>query len=244
MSRLLARLGVLLAVSLGIVLVGGPSAAAHVAVESSAAVQGEFAEIAFRVPTESDTASTVKIAVAFPADTPIARLSVLPHPGWSYKVTRTTLPNPVPAGHGESVTDVAGQIEWTASGQDAAVKPGEYEVFRVSAGPLPVADRLVFKVVQTYSDGQIVRWIEEPAENGPEPDHPAAVLPLTPAGGGGQVSAMGHTMTTAAAPAEEGASPVLWWALGATLAAVLAALWAVLISVRATRRQGGDDAPA
>ena len=162
MNRVLARLGVLLSVSFGLVMWSGSVAGAHVSVHSDEAVQGGHAEVDFRVPSESDTASTVKIQIAFPAETPLASVSVLPHPGWTYKVSRSTLASPVPDGHGGQVTEAASGLEWTAAGPDTAVKPGEYEVFTVSVGPLPKADQVVFKVLQTYDDGQVVRWIDEP----------------------------------------------------------------------------------
>ena len=47
----------------------------------------------------------------------------------------------------------------------------------MSLGPLPTADQIVFKALQTYSDGEIVRWIDEAA--GAEAEHPAPVLKLT-----------------------------------------------------------------
>jgi periplasmic copper chaperone A len=236
-------------VSCGLILGAGSVASAHVTVSSDGAVQGGHAEISFRVPTESDTASTVKLQVAFPSDTPIASVSVLPHPGWTYKVTRAPVAAPVPDGHGGQVTEAVSQIEWSAAGPDTAVKPGEYEVFRVSAGPLPKADRAVFKVVQTYGDGQVVRWIDEPAvEGAPKPEHPAAVLALAPAdSSAGDEHAAGHAATPAAVTTTTGGSstsPVVWWALAATTVAVLAALWAVLIAVRTTRRRGGGETAA
>ena len=45
-------------------------------------------------------------------------------------------------------------------------------------------DQIVFKALQTYSDGDIVRWIDEPAD-GVELEHPAPVLKLTKATGDG-----------------------------------------------------------
>lgn len=235
-------------VSCGLVLGAGFVAGAHVSVSSDDAVQGGHAEISFRVPTESDTASTVKLQVAFPTDTPIASVSVLPHPGWTYKVTRAPVAAPVPDGHGGQVTEAVSQIEWSAAGPDAAVKPGEYEVFRVSAGPLPRTDRVVFKVVQTYGDGQVVRWIDAPAvEGAPEPEHPAAVLALTAADSSADGEHAGHAATPAAVTTSAGGSstpPVVWWALAATAVAVLAALWAVWIAVRTVRRSGGGETAA
>jgi hypothetical protein len=40
----------------------------------------------------------------------------------------------------------------------------------------------VLKTLQTYSDGTIVRWIDDTAAGQPEPEHPAPVLTLTAAG--------------------------------------------------------------
>lgn len=50
----------------------------------------------------------------------------------------------------------------------------------MSMGPLPTdTDQLVFKALQTYDNGEIVRWIDTTAPGGPEPEHPAPVLKLT-----------------------------------------------------------------
>ncbi len=38
---------------------------------------------------------------------------------------------------------------------------------------------MAFKTLQTYSDGNVVRWIEEAAAGGDEPENPAPVLKLT-----------------------------------------------------------------
>jgi uncharacterized protein YcnI len=245
MNRVLARLGVVLSVSCGLALWAGSVADAHVTVHSDEAVQGGHAEVTFRVPSESDTASTVKVQIAFPTDTPLASVSVLPHAGWTYKVTKSTLASPVPDGHGGQVTEAVSQLDWTAAGPDTAVKPGEYEVFTVTVGPLPKADQVVFKVVQTYDDGQVVRWIDAPVAGGPEPEHPAAVLALAAAGvpNAAAVAPMGHTMPAAAAPAS-GTTPVVWWALAVIVGAALAALAAVLVTIRTTRRRRGDELPA
>jgi uncharacterized protein YcnI len=247
MSRLLARLGVLIGLGFGALLGFAPLvASAHVTVHSSDAVQGGHSEIEFRVPTESDTARTVKLSVALPTDTPIASVSVRPHPGWTYKVTNTALPTPVPDGHGGNISNVVGAIEWSATSADTAIKPGEYETFTIAAGPLPKASRLIFKVLQTYDDGQVVRWIDQPAAAGAaEPDHPAAVLSLAASAGQdvAEVAHAGHT-TVPAAASSSGTPAVAWWAMAVTGVAVLAALWAVMISVRSVRRKEADEATA
>jgi hypothetical protein len=63
-------------------LVAGP-AGAHVEADAEGATQAGFAVITFRVPTESETASTVGLKVQLPPDQPLASLSVKPHPGWT-----------------------------------------------------------------------------------------------------------------------------------------------------------------
>lgn len=230
MPRLLARLGVLLAVSFGLIVGTGSVAGAHVTVHSDDAVQGGHAEIAFRVPNESDTASTVKLQVAFPTDLPIASVSVLPHPGWTYRVGKRT--------------DAVSEIEWNAVGPDTAVKPGEYEVFRIVAGPLPTTDRLVFKVVQTYADGEVVRWIDEPVTNGPEPEHPAPVLVIAAGGSADAVAHAGHTVAASASAGGAPSSATFRVLAVTTTVAVLVALLAVVLAMRTARRGRGDEAPA
>ncbi|WP_063754985.1 DUF1775 domain-containing protein [Streptomyces sp. NRRL B-3229] len=54
------------------------------------------------------------------------------------------------------------------------------EDFDVAFGQLPDdTGQLVFKTVQTYSDGKTVRWIERAASGDDEPENPAPVLKLT-----------------------------------------------------------------
>src|SRR5262245_2001883 len=199
MKRVLARLGAVVVVGLAVLFGSGWVASAHVTVRSSDAVQGGHSELEFRVPTESDKAATVKISVALPTDTPIASVSVQPHPGWTYKVSNTTLPAPLPDGHGGTISQAVGTIEWSAVSPDTAIKPGEYDSFKIAAGPLPKADRLIFKVLQTYDDGTVVRWIDSPpAAGATEPEHPAAVLSL-PASAGQNVAEVAHTGHSVAA---------------------------------------------
>jgi uncharacterized protein YcnI len=157
-------------------------AAAHVTVHSTDATRGGYALLTFRVPTESDTASTTELQVHLPTDTPITSVSVQPHPGWSFKTTTTKLAKPVTTDHGEKVTDVVSEITWTADSAASAIKPGEFDQFDVSAGPLPDVAQLRFPAIQTYSDGSVVRWIETPAPgSSAEPAHPAPTLLLAAA---------------------------------------------------------------
>ena len=60
-----------------------------------------------------------------------------------------------------------------------AIKPGEFDEFVVSAGPLPKAATITFKAIQVYSDGSQVHWTDVPAPGSTvEPEHPAPTLKL------------------------------------------------------------------
>jgi uncharacterized protein YcnI len=160
---------------------GVGAASAHVTVNPCEAPQGGYAKLAFRVPNEKSSASTVKLEVTLPGETPIASVSVRPLPGWTAVVERAKLATPIKSDDGD-ITDATSKITWTATGADAAIKPGQFQEFEISAGPLPEVDQIVFKALQTYSDNEVVRWIEVPTAGGPEPEHPAPVLKLAKAG--------------------------------------------------------------
>jgi uncharacterized protein YcnI len=163
------------------VLLVAPPALAHVTVASTDAEQGGFALLTFRVPTESDTDSTTKLTVGLPIDHPLAFVSVQPHPGWSYTVKETKLDKPIEV-FGTKIDKVVGQIVWRADSAATAVKPGEFEQFNISVGPLPETDSLSFPTLQGYSDGSVVRWIQQPAPGSTdEPEHPAPTLQLSAA---------------------------------------------------------------
>ncbi|MCG5469579.1 YcnI family protein [Micromonospora sp. LAH09] len=168
----------------------GP-ASAHVTVNPKEATQGGYARVAFRVPNESDTASTTKLEVTLPENAPVGSVSTIPVPGWTVATEKRKVDPPIEV-HGSQLTEAVSKITWTATG-DAGVKPGQFQEFGVSMGPLPKVDSMVFKTLQTYSDGNISRWIDEPAPGAEEPEHPAPVLTLA------AVAAPGGSATPSAA---------------------------------------------
>jgi uncharacterized protein YcnI len=156
-------------------LLAGP-ASAHVTVSPSEAVKGTDQVLTFNAPNEMDNANTTQIEIAFPTDHPIADASVLPVPGWTAKVNTVKVAKPIQTDNG-TVTEAVGSIIWSGG----AILPGQFQQFTISVGLPDDASSLVFKALQTYSNGQIVRWIELTTAGGPEPDHPAPVLTLTAA---------------------------------------------------------------
>jgi uncharacterized protein YcnI len=171
-------------------------ALAHVTVSSPGATQGSFGVLTFRMPNEMDNANATELKVQLPADQPLASVAVKPEPGWAYTVTRAKLAQPVTDDDGNQVTDYVSVIDWKATA--GGVKPGEYEDFDLSVGPLPKADSMTFKAVQAYSNGQTVSWIDVPASGSTEEsEHPAPTLKLAAAG----APAAGGTTASAPAPA-------------------------------------------
>ena len=181
------------AVSLG-VLFGTSSASAHVSIEGEG-VKGESVNLTFRVPTESETASTTQLVVQLPQDHPLGSVRPQTKPGWTATTTTRTIDEPVEV-FGEPVTEVVDTITWTGG----KIAPGEYDTFTVRVGPLPEdTDELVFPSIQTYDDGTTADWIELAEEGAEEPERPAPVLTLIDPPAGGEED--GATATTA--PADE-----------------------------------------
>ncbi|NEB04560.1 YcnI family protein [Streptomyces sp. SID13726] len=190
-----SRLAVTGAVAASAVVVLSSPAFAHVSVAAEGtAAKGGYAVVDFKVPNERDNASTTKLEVNFPTDHPLA--SVMPEPmaGWKIETTTSKLAKPVES-HGKQLTEAITRVTWTATGK--GIEPGYFEKFPVSIGALPEdADDLTFKAIQTYSNKEVVRWIEVQEDGAEEPETPAPVLTLSAA------SEDGHHGSTAAEDAD------------------------------------------
>ncbi|MFG2696705.1 YcnI family protein [Kitasatospora sp. NPDC051984] len=189
-----------LVVAAGALLASAVPASAHVSVQPGSAQQGGYTAVAFRVPNESDTASTVKLEINLPLDHPMASVRTQPLPGWTASLEKSKLDKPLDS-HGQQITEAVSKITWTA---DAGTKiaPGQYQEFNVSLGALPTdTDKLTFKALQTYDNGDVVRWIEDSKDGQPEPAKPAPVLSLTKAAAAGDHHSTDTTTKQDAAPA-------------------------------------------
>jgi uncharacterized protein len=207
---------------------------AHVSVSGSGAVQGGYATITFKVPTESDTASTTKLTITFPSDAPLASVSVQPKPGWTYTETDQTLATPLTDDDGNKVTKAVGSITWTADA-GAGIKPGEFDTFNISAGPLPEADSMAFAAQQTYSDGSVVNWNEVAAPGTAEPDHPKPTLTLAKAG-----DSSGAASSSSSSNSSSNNTPALVIAIVALVLAVVALGLVVVSRAKASQPKSSE----
>jgi uncharacterized protein YcnI len=238
----LKRTGVVAATAAVLLLAVAGPASAHVTVNPNTATKGDYTKVSFRVPTESDTASTTKVEVNLPTDTPIASVGLRPVPGWSAVTVKSKLATPIKTDDGE-LTEAITKITWTASA-GAEIKPEQFQEFDVSLGPLPDADQVIFKVLQTYSDGTVVRWIDLPDNTGTEPEHPAPVLKLAAANApaaAASVPAAAPAVAPAAAPAADddsaGGGSSAWG-----IAGLVVAIAALVLGLLAYRRSAGPKA--
>ena len=170
-----------------IVCLAATPAAAHVSIDPPSAPQGSTVKLSFIVPNEEDTATVNKVQIAFPTPpaTPIPGVSVGQKPGWRATVTTKRLASPIETDDG-TITDVVSEIDWVALTPANAIKPGEFGEFTIDADGLPDDEnQVVFKAIQTYSNRQVVRWIDPVTAGGEEPEHPTPILELTAPDSGG-----------------------------------------------------------
>ncbi|WKK27192.1 YcnI family protein [Streptomyces olivoreticuli] len=173
-ARLRRRLPVVAGLTAGgVLLLAGP-AFAHVGVQPGTAEKGGYSTIALKVPNEKDNASTVKLELDLDPKHPLASVMPQPVPGWDIKVEKSKLDKPVKTDDG-TVNEAVTKVTWTGG----KIEPGQFQQFPLSVGQLPTdADELVFKALQTYSDDEVVRWIDPSKPNGQEAEHPAPTLKL------------------------------------------------------------------
>jgi len=262
-SRLTRRsVGAALAAVLLVAVLAAP-AAAHVTVEpveGQEARVGEMATVAVRVPNERSV-GTERFQLFFPE--PIHHVTVAPTPGWVVTAETSSdetpaeplseassvpiLPvheddhtggdEPVPeepsAAESEAFTDVSALI-W----QGGPLGADEVVDFVMTLGPLPDVSEFVFKATQTYEDGEVVRWVEEPTNDEAEPEFPAPTLELVGATAEASTTTRADANDTAVQDsARDGASD--WWRtvlIGVAAALVVGGVAARVVVQRRIRR--------
>jgi periplasmic copper chaperone A len=170
----------ILGAALVAVLALAPTAVAHVTLQPEETVAGDFTRLDIRVPNERDNASTTKVEVRMPPG--FIFVSTQPVPGWDAKVTMRKLDKPVEQ-FGEQITEEVDRVTLTGDGETGVIRPGEFQDFGLSVGvPDKAGSTLTFPSLQTYSSGEVVRWIGPPDSEEPAPQ--VKLTAAEPEGGG------------------------------------------------------------
>jgi periplasmic copper chaperone A len=213
------------------------AAAAHVTVNPGEWESGGFARFAVRVPNERDNADTTEITVQFPEN--VIEASFQPVPGWKRTIEMAQLDEPIEEEGEEPITERIASITWSGG----TIAPGEFQEFGVSFRvPETPGEELVFPSIQTYSNGEVVRWIgpedaEEPAprvavlEPAPEEEAAAAgATTTTEEESGSEQTAAGGEAAPASAESDDDSGKVNL-ALGLGIAGLVAGLAALGIAL-------------
>ena len=193
-------------------------ASAHVTVYAPDAAQGGYSVLSFRVPTESETASTTGLTVVLPE---LNSARTQPIPGWQSTV--------------EKKADAkATSVTWTADPGSPGIPPGQFQQFLLSAGPLPETESVSFAATQTYSDGSVVDWNQPMGDDGSEPQHPAPTVTLA-ASESSHGSAATDSSTEASGEDEQDTDTLARWLGGIGLALGAVALGIGIFARRASK---------
>jgi uncharacterized protein YcnI len=206
-----------------------PPAAAHVTLNPSEWEAGGFARFALRVPNERDNAATTEITVQLPES--VISASFEPEPGWERRVQMEPLEEPIEEEGEEPITERLASVTWSGG----RIAPGEFIEFGVSFQvPEDAGNELLFPAIQTYSGGEVVRWIDPD----PESDTPAPrITALAPGGEEGgaaaetETTAGGGAEATPAAAASDDSDGRANLALGLGAAGLIAGLAALAVAV-------------
>ncbi|GAB2942058.1 DUF1775 domain-containing protein [Streptomyces heilongjiangensis] len=168
LARSTRRLGVLTATALAVAVATAAPAAAHAEVEAEGArALDQNVELTFSAESESASAGITKLEVILPKGIDPADVTYEEGPkGWKFAAT---------------------DRGYTVSGPKLAV--GQDVEYEVTVRQLPDAKSLVFKTLQSYSDGKVDRWIEldDSGGDGHGHGHPAPRLDLKPAAPGAKL---------------------------------------------------------
>ena len=159
-------------------LIAPASAQAHISLHPNTIPAGAFATLDVRVPGEQEGAYVKKVDVLFPAG--FAGVDYENVPGWSTRVIEEKLAKPIKE-DGETIDTEVSQIIWSWTGPLGKVNNGQFIQFPLS---LAIPDNatgkaLEFRTVQTYSNGQIIHWIDPSLTA----EHPSPRINVTAKGG-------------------------------------------------------------
>src|SRR3954470_5506053 len=204
------------------VLLSAGTAFAHVEIERQGEVSADGkVSTVVHMPNEESDAGAIKLELTFPATPALTVAEPGVVNGWTGSVSKDA------AGQVTSVTWSGGPL----TGDTETESP-------LIIGNVPAGTKTIeFKALQTYDNGDEVRWIEETPAGGEEPEHPAPVLTVVgkaPADGAAATSDKGSaTATTPAGSSDDdGLSTGAIVAIGAGIVVVLGGLGFVLSRTR------------
>jgi uncharacterized protein YcnI len=145
-------------------------ASAHVTVGPKETSQGKYEMFTVKVPSEKEDVLTTKIEVQIPEEVNITRFE--PKAGWTYEIQKDD-------------TSKITSVTWTTEGEGLSAT--EFGQFNMNGKVGDKATEIIWKAIQTYSDGSVVEWVE--AE---EANYPASITVVNPA----DASAHGHGKQT------------------------------------------------
>ena len=172
------------AIALGLATLGAtaalaPSVAdAHISLHPNTVPAGAFATLDVRVPGEQAGAYVKKVDMQLPPG--FVGVGYENVPGWSVKVIESKLATPIDE-DGEKIDTEVSQLVWTWTGPLGEVEDGQFVNFPLSVA-IPddaTGKALEFRTVQTYSNGQVVHWIDPSLQA----EHPAPRINVTAKGG-------------------------------------------------------------
>ncbi|HET7416351.1 MAG TPA: DUF1775 domain-containing protein [Solirubrobacterales bacterium] len=160
------RARVLISLLVGLALAAPVGAAAHVRVQPEEAPADSYTVLRVNVPNESPELTTTRVEVRFPPGFGYALYQ--PVRGWSAQVKMTKASRS--AISGQATPARVGRVIWTARDRAAEIQPEEFVDFPVAVQiPSTVGERLTFRALQTYSDGEVARWVGGPESQSPAP---------------------------------------------------------------------------
>lgn len=161
--------------ALAVVLAAALPASAHVTIKDPVqAAVGSYPTLTFLVPNERESANTEKLQVILPTEAAAKLPNALAKrvPGWKHVIEKRG---------GDGIGEGVVSVTWIAQSNRASIHAGEFEEFKLSVGQIPDTEKIYFEAVQTYSNGEVVRWDERPTAETPHPAHPAPSLKVVPA---------------------------------------------------------------
>jgi uncharacterized protein YcnI len=123
---------------------------AHVVINPKEVLTSSRATFAVSVPNESDTSAVVGVRLVIPEG--LTSVTPFAKSGWNVET--------VSIGEGEE--SVVSQIIWTSAGGSVPVSLKDEFLFGAKA-PVDTAE-LIWKAYETYADGMVVAWDQEPSD--------------------------------------------------------------------------------